>query len=87
MKYILEIIASLHIGGAEKVARDIGLFLDSQQYKVHYIVFGDSVGEYEEDVVYVRNDKYQIDYEILFDERKYTEAAPKGATTFEDDND
>lgn len=50
MKYILEIIASLHIGGAEKVARDIGLFLDPQQYKVHYIVFGDSVGEYEEEL-------------------------------------
>ena len=30
-------------------------------------------GEYEEDAVYVRNERHKIDYEILLDERKYTE--------------
>ena len=40
-----------------------------------------SFGIYEQDVVYVRNDKYKIDYEILFDERKYYDVAPKGSTT------
>jgi hypothetical protein len=30
-------------------------------------------GEYEDDSVYVRNDKHQIDYEILKDQRKYTD--------------
>lgn len=37
-----------------------------------------SFGVYEEDVVYVRNRKYEIDYEILFDERAFSDAAPKG---------
>ncbi len=44
---ILIIAASLRIGGAEKVARDIGLYADPKKYEFHYVVFGDSVGEYE----------------------------------------
>lgn len=51
MKRILQIAASLRIGGAEKVARDIGLALDPKEYEVHYIVFGDEVGAYEQDVI------------------------------------
>lgn len=31
----------------------------------------DKFGEYEEDVVYVRNDKRKCDYEVLFDSRNY----------------
>ena len=48
MKYILQIPALLTIGGAEKVARDIGLYSDPSEYEVHYIVFGDKIGEYEQ---------------------------------------
>ena len=45
-------------------------------------------GLYEEDVVYVRNEKYQIDYEILLDERAFCEVAPKGIrTTYPGDDD
>lgn len=51
MKYILQIPASLGIGGMEKVARDLGLYADPDQYEVHYIVFGQRVGEYEREVV------------------------------------
>lgn len=47
MKYVLQIAAALHIGGAEKVTRDIGLYAGSEEYETHYIVFGDHVGEYE----------------------------------------
>ena len=50
MKYILQIPALLNIGGAEKVARDIGLYADSSEYEVHYIVFGDRIGEYEQEL-------------------------------------
>lgn len=46
-KKILIIAAKLHIGGAEKVARDIALKDTSGKFEYHYIVFGDSVGEYE----------------------------------------
>lgn len=31
------------------------------------------IGEYEDDVVYVRNDKYKTDYEVCRDERTYEE--------------
>lgn len=47
MKHILQIAASLRIGGAEKVARDIGLFPDPEEYQNHYIVFGDQIEAYE----------------------------------------
>ena len=44
---VLVIAASLRIGGAEKVARDIALYADPEQYEFHYVVFGDTVGAYE----------------------------------------
>ena len=44
---ILLISASLKIGGAEKVAADIGFHADPQRYEVHYVVFGDEIGAYE----------------------------------------
>ncbi len=44
---VLLIAASLRIGGAEKVAADIGFYADPQQYEMHYVVFGDETGEYE----------------------------------------
>lgn len=44
---ILIIAASLQIGGAEKVTRDIALMDTSGEFEYHYMVFGDGVGEYE----------------------------------------
>ena len=44
---VLIIAASLRIGGAEKVARDIALYAPPGKYEFHYIVFGDEVGAYE----------------------------------------
>ena len=35
-------------------------------------------GEYEPDSVYVRNDAVKVDYEILMDERKYSEVLNRG---------
>lgn len=51
MKYILHIAASLEIGGAEKVARDIGLYPRAGEYETHYVVFGDKVGDYEPQLI------------------------------------
>ncbi len=51
MKRVLIIAASLQVGGAEKVARDICLRSDSNAYEFHYVVFGDDVGAYERDIV------------------------------------
>ena len=47
---ILIVAASLRIGGAEKVARDIALHDSHQEFEYHYIVFGDQVGEYESEL-------------------------------------
>ena len=51
MKYTLQIAAKLYIGGAEKVARDIGLYPDGGEYETHYVVFGDEVGAYEQQLI------------------------------------
>lgn len=48
---VLVIAASLRIGGAEKVARDIALYAPSGKYEFHYVVFGDEVGAYEEQLL------------------------------------
>ena len=50
MKRCLQITASLHIGGAEKVARDIGLEARRLGYEVDYLVFGDEVCGYEREL-------------------------------------
>jgi len=50
MNYILHIIAGLKIGGMEKVARDIGLYA-GETYTNHYVVFGEEVGQYEEQLI------------------------------------
>ena len=46
-KRVLILCASLKIGGAEKVARDIALYADPEEYEFHYLVLQDSIGEYE----------------------------------------
>lgn len=51
MKRILQISAALRIGGAEKVARDLGCFAAPAGYETHYIVFGDIIGEYEQELM------------------------------------
>ena len=50
-KKILIVAASLKIGGAEKVARDIALYADPARYEFHYVVFGDQVGAYEQQLL------------------------------------
>lgn len=47
MKRCLQITASLRIGGAEKVARDIGLKARSMGFEVDYLVFGGGDCGYE----------------------------------------
>lgn len=48
---VLEIAASLKIGGAEKIARDIGFYCNSDFYQIDYVVFGDEIEEYEKDLL------------------------------------
>lgn len=50
IKKALIVAAALRIGGAEKVARDIGLFADPERFEVHYLVFGNEIGDYEQEL-------------------------------------
>lgn len=47
---VLIISSKLHIGGAERVAADIGFNADKNLYEIHYLVFGDKIGEYESEL-------------------------------------
>lgn len=47
MRKILIIIGTLRIGGAERVARDIGYYADPDKFSIHYLVYGNETGEYE----------------------------------------
>ena len=51
MKKVLIIAGMLKIGGAEKVARDIGYYADKEKYEIHYLVFGDEVYCYEQELI------------------------------------
>ena len=48
---VLHVIGGLQIGGAETVAMNIYRYINRDKYEFHYLVFGDSIGEYEEEVV------------------------------------
>lgn len=50
MKRALEIIGKLYIGGAERVARDIGFYADPEKFQIDYVVFGNDIGAYEADL-------------------------------------
>ena len=50
MKKVLIIIGKLYIGGAERVARDIGYYADSEKYEIHYLVYGAEKGAYESEL-------------------------------------
>ena len=50
MKHVLIVIATLRVGGAEKIARDIGINADSSRYSIDYLVYGSELGEYEDEV-------------------------------------
>lgn len=47
MVRVLQVPAHLYTGGVEKVARDIGMYADSEEYQVDYIVFDKEEGNYE----------------------------------------
>ncbi len=57
---ILQIAASLKIGGAEKVARDLGICAIKSGHEVHYVVFGDEIGDYEAELTAVGARIYHV---------------------------
>ena len=51
MKKVLIVAGKLVIGGAELVCRNIGFFADSIQFQIDYLVFGDEIGDYEDELL------------------------------------
>lgn len=67
------ITLSYYIGGTDKVLADD---MDEPIYDIDDVVGDDALtqfGTYEEDCVYVRNEKYKCDYEICLDKRSWEE--------------
>ncbi len=50
MTKILIVCGKLYIGGAEKVAYCLGHYRNKEKYDCHYLVFGDGIGTYEEEL-------------------------------------
>lgn len=65
MKRILIIAASLQVGGAEKVCRDIGLYGKPEEYEPHYVVFHKEVGAYEEQILAYGGKVFHLDNPAL----------------------
>lgn len=51
MKTVLIVVGKLYVGGAERVCRNIGYYADPKQFQIDYLVFGDSVGSYEPELL------------------------------------
>lgn len=62
MKKVLQIVGQLRIGGAETVAMNIYRYIDRKKFEFHYLVYGDAIGEYEEEVVRLGGRVIHINY-------------------------
>ena len=51
MKKVLLVIGKLCVGGAERIGRDIGYFADKNKYEIHYLVYGEEKGDYEDELM------------------------------------
>lgn len=51
MKKVLIVVGKLYIGGAERVCRNIGIFADPDRFQIDYLVFGETVGAYEPELL------------------------------------
>ena len=47
---VLHVVGQLRIGGAETVAMNIYRYIDRSKYELHYLVYSDYKGDYEEEV-------------------------------------
>nr|WP_308668690.1 glycosyltransferase family 1 protein [uncultured Agathobacter sp.] len=63
MKKVLQVIGKLKIGGAENVAMNLYRYIDRTKFEFHYLVYGDLVGEYEEEVIKMGGKVIHINYE------------------------
>ena len=48
---VLQVVGSLHIGGAENVAVNLYRYIDRNKYEFHYVVYTEEEGEYEREII------------------------------------
>ncbi|MER2227473.1 MAG: glycosyltransferase family 1 protein [Carnobacterium sp.] len=84
MMKILNVIGSLNIGGAENNAMNILRFIDTSKFTYHFLVFGDLIGDYEEEakslgaiIIHVDEPKkdywkFLSEYQKLLKQEQYT---------------
>ncbi|WP_230494884.1 glycosyltransferase family 1 protein [Pseudoneobacillus rhizosphaerae] len=48
---ILQVIGSLHIGGAENIAMNFSRYIDRSRFQCDYLVFTEDIGEYEKEAI------------------------------------
>ena len=80
---VLHIIGSLKYGGAENIAMNYTRYIDKEKFEIDYLVFGEEVGEYEEEakllgsrVIHIESPKtgyksYMKTLSSIFRENKY----------------
>ena len=61
-KKILQVTGSLKVGGMENVAMNIIRYIDRELYDVRFVVYGDTIGEYEEEVKALGGEVYHIPF-------------------------
>lgn len=61
-KKILMVTGSLRIGGMENVAMNIARYIDENQFQINFVVYGDEIGEYENEVKKLGGKVYHIPF-------------------------
>ncbi len=51
MKRVLQVVGSLRIGGLESMAMNFARYANPNEYKFDYLIYGDDIGEYEEEAI------------------------------------
>ena len=73
-KRILQVVGALRIGGAETVAMNIYRHIDREKFECHYLVYGDEVGAYEQEVAALGGKVIHIDVKTTRNYSLYVKA-------------
>ena len=68
---VLQVVGQLRIGGAETVAMNIYRYINQSKYELHYLVYGDHKGDYEEDVEKLGGQVIHVQYVPGMTKKKY----------------
>lgn len=59
---ILMVTGSLRVGGMENVAMNIARYIDRNQFQINFVVYGDEIGEYENEVYELGGEVFHIPF-------------------------